>query len=106
RARRARARRHQTRRTKTPRLRSLVGLVRRRPLRRRQSRAESVVASRGRLTSDPDSRRPLPAAFYDRPTELVARELLGAILEHRTDDGVVAGGGRANEEHTSATPPG
>ena len=35
--------------------------------------------------------RPLPAAFYDRATEQVARELLGAVLEHRTADGVVRG---------------
>jgi DNA-3-methyladenine glycosylase len=35
--------------------------------------------------------RPLPASFYDRPTEVVARELLGAILEHRTPDGLVRG---------------
>ena len=34
---------------------------------------------------------PLPPDFYDRATELVARELLGAILECRTDDGVAAG---------------
>jgi DNA-3-methyladenine glycosylase len=31
---------------------------------------------------------PLPARFYDRPTELVARELLGAIIQCTTPDGV------------------
>jgi DNA-3-methyladenine glycosylase len=34
---------------------------------------------------------PLPQHFYNRPTEDVARDLLGAVLEHRTADGVVAG---------------
>ena len=36
-------------------------------------------------------RRPLPPGFYDRATEDVARELLGAVLEHRTAAGVVRG---------------
>ena len=31
---------------------------------------------------------PLPARFYDRPTELVARDLLGVIIECTTDDGM------------------
>jgi len=35
--------------------------------------------------------KPLPPSFYDRATELVARELLGAVLEHRSDQGVAAG---------------
>ena len=34
---------------------------------------------------------PLPRTFYDRDTERVARELLGAILECSTADGVAAG---------------
>ena len=34
---------------------------------------------------------PLPRDFYDRPTEIVARDLLGAILECRTRDGIAAG---------------
>jgi len=37
------------------------------------------------------STRALPSSFYDRPTELVARELLGAVLECTTTDGVAAG---------------
>ena len=35
--------------------------------------------------------RALPPSFYDRPTELVARELLGAVLECRTEAGVASG---------------
>jgi DNA-3-methyladenine glycosylase len=35
--------------------------------------------------------RPLPPVFYDRATELVARELLGAILEHRSEHGLARG---------------
>jgi len=35
--------------------------------------------------------RPFRAGFYDRATELVARELLGAVLEHRTAEGTVRG---------------
>lgn len=35
--------------------------------------------------------RALPAAFYDRETEIVARELLGSVLECHTPDGVVSG---------------
>ncbi len=34
---------------------------------------------------------PLATAFYDRPTELVARELLGAVLECRTGEGLTRG---------------
>ena len=34
---------------------------------------------------------PLPKSFYDRDTELVARDLLGAIIECRTPEGIAAG---------------
>ncbi len=34
---------------------------------------------------------PLPAAFYDRETEVVSRDLLGAVLECRTSEGIVSG---------------
>ena len=34
---------------------------------------------------------PLPARFYDRATELVARDLLGCVLECATDDGITRG---------------
>ena len=44
----------------------------------------------------PAARRPrvpasLPVSFYDRATELVARELLGAVLECRTPEGITRG---------------
>lgn len=35
--------------------------------------------------------RPLPTTFFDRDTEIVARELLGAVLDHRSPDGRTAG---------------
>ena len=34
---------------------------------------------------------PLPKSFYDRDTELVARDLLGAVLECHTPEGIAAG---------------
>jgi len=34
---------------------------------------------------------PLPLTFYDRPTEVVSRELLGAVLECTTAEGVTRG---------------
>ena len=34
---------------------------------------------------------PLPPGFYNRATEVVARELLGAVLERRTPDGIASG---------------
>lgn len=49
------------------------------------SAAPTVRARRSR------SPRVLPASFYDRDTEEVARDLLGAILECRTKDGVTRG---------------
>ena len=35
--------------------------------------------------------RVLPQSFYDRETEIVARELLGTVLECETEDGVASG---------------
>ena len=50
------------------------------------------------VRGDPAPRRPtsrrspvLPRAFYDRDTAVVARELLGAVLECRSAEGVTAG---------------
>jgi DNA-3-methyladenine glycosylase len=38
-----------------------------------------------------DSRRPLPQAFYARDVDLVARAMLGAVLECETEEGRAAG---------------
>jgi DNA-3-methyladenine glycosylase len=35
--------------------------------------------------------RALPASFYDRETEIVAREMLGTVLECETEDGIASG---------------
>jgi DNA-3-methyladenine glycosylase len=44
-----------------------------------------------KATGRPHPNLSVPASFYDRPTEDVARDLLGAVLEHRTAEGVVRG---------------
>ncbi|HTL94129.1 MAG TPA: DNA-3-methyladenine glycosylase [Gemmatimonadaceae bacterium] len=46
------------------------------------------TARRSRIAAH---QRPLPRSFYDRDTELVARELLGAVLWCASPDGVAAG---------------
>lgn len=49
------------------------------------SRDAAPRARRSRLGA------PLSHAFYDRPTETVSRELLGAVLECETSDGLTRG---------------
>jgi DNA-3-methyladenine glycosylase len=51
--------------------------------------ATSLLGSKHRSLFDRG--RILPAAFYARETEIVAREMLGAVLECRTADGIASG---------------
>ena len=67
---------------KTAHRRARAKKARRRPrVDRTSHRARGVLAAP----------RALPPEFYDRPTELVARDLLGAVLECRTRDGIASG---------------
>lgn len=49
------------------------------------------AAPRATLGTRSDPPAPYPAAFYDRDPRLVARELLGAVLECRIPEGVASG---------------
>jgi DNA-3-methyladenine glycosylase len=49
----------------------------------------SLLGSRPR--SQFHRRRALPREFYERETEIVAREMLGTVLECETDDGIASG---------------
>lgn len=51
--------------------------------------ATTLLGSRPRARFDRG--RILPASFYERDTEVVSRELLGAVLECRTADGTASG---------------
>jgi DNA-3-methyladenine glycosylase len=49
------------------------------------------VSAAASTSNRKETGRPLAAGFYNRPTEIVARELLGAVLEHRSAEGTVRG---------------
>ena len=52
------------------------------------TRSAAPDARRSALRTPPGA--PLPRAFYDRDTSIVARELLGAVVESRAEDGVTS----------------
>ena len=56
------------------------------------SRGESATTLLGaRPRADFDRGRILPRDFYERETEIVAREMLGTVLECKTEDGLANG---------------
>jgi len=61
----------------------------------RQKTSGTEDSTAGLLGSRPRSQfhrgRILPSSFYERETEIVAREMLGTVLECETDDGIASG---------------
>jgi DNA-3-methyladenine glycosylase len=53
--------------------------------------AESTTLLGSRPRSRFDRGRIVPAGFYDRETELVARDMLGTVLECESEDGIASG---------------
>ena len=54
-------------------------------------RGDEIARGDGSVARRTLARTSLPKAFYARETEIVARELLGAILESRSEAGVTSG---------------
>lgn len=52
------------------------------------TRSAAPHARRSAFRTPPGT--PLPRAFYDRDTSIVARELLGAVIESRSEEGVTS----------------
>lgn len=50
-----------------------------------------MTVAAARRPRRPEGAVALPSTFYDREADVVARDLLGAIIEHRTADGVASG---------------
>lgn len=44
---------------------------------------------KARLAADATKRRPIARSFFDRPSAVVGPELLGCVIEHQTDEGLV-----------------
>src|SRR5690349_4504003 len=55
------------------------------------SRVEQSTLFGSRPRSQFDRGKILPREFYDRETELVARDMLGTVLECETEDGIASG---------------